>query len=335
MREMKRPREPAEPPDAAPGPTAGRAASRVMTTAAGTHQQAFGPTEWALLAVPALVWGLSFFFIAVAVDDVSPGIVAFGRILFGALALAAFPAARRPMPREEWRRLAFLAVTWMAVPFTCFSIAEQWIDSSLAGMLNGAVPLSTAAMAAVVFRRPPTGRQLGGLLLGFAGVVLVLAPALDADAAGNALGVGLVLLAVACYGMATNVSVPVQQTYGPLAVTFRSQLVALALTAPYALAGVPSSHFTPEAVGSLVVLGALGTGVAFVALGLLLARVGATRGTVGVYFTPLVAVAAGVIFLDEQVAVLSLAGVVLVLAGAWLVSRAERAPAVHLTARDG
>jgi len=96
------------------------------------------------------------------------------------------------------------------------------------------------------------------------------------------------------------------------------------MTAPFALSGIGDSTFDGDALAAVVALGALGTGVAFVTLGALLARVGAARGSAAAYLAPVVAVVAGVVFRDEQVVALSLAGMVLVAAGAFLTSRAER-----------
>lgn len=300
----------------------------MLSTTEGTrHEHAFGAVEWGLFAVPPLIWGCSFLFIAVAIEDFAPSVVTAGRVCFGALAIGVLPSARPGIARADWPRVLFLSATWMAIPFACFSVAEQWIDSSLAGMLNGAMPLTTAAVATAMLRRLPGPRQFLGLVVGFAGVTVVMLPALDDDASSSTSGVLLVLLAVVCYGFAANVSVPLQQRYGPVPVLFRSQLGALAMTAPFALSGIGDSTFDGGALAAVVALGALGTGVAFVTLGALLARVGAARGSVAVYLVPVVAVVAGVVFRDEQVAALSLVGMALVAAGAFLTSRAERRPA--------
>jgi drug/metabolite transporter (DMT)-like permease len=297
--------------------------ARVLSTVEGTHEaHAFGPTDWVLFAVPPLIWGCSFLLIAVGIDHFAPSVVTAARIGFGALALGFVPASRKRVPAQEWPRILFVSATWMAIPFSCFSIAEQWISSSLAGMLNGAMPLFAALVATAMLRRAPSRLQIAGLVVGFGGVVLVMWPALDDGGSSSISGVLLVLVAVFCYGLATNVSVPLQQKYGSLAVTFRSQLGALVMTVPFALFGLGGSSFSWTSLAAVAALGAFGTGLAFVALGALLGRVGAARASVAVYFVPVVAVLAGVIFRDEHVAALSLAGMVLVVAGAAITGRA-------------
>jgi drug/metabolite transporter (DMT)-like permease len=275
-----------------------------------------------LVVIPATIWGTSFLLIAIALDDLEPGVIAFGRIAAGAAAIGVLPAARPRVARADWRRLWLLAFFWMAFPFMLFPLAEQHIDSSLAGMLNGAVPLFTAIVATVLLRRLPGPRQVAGLLIGFVGVVGVMWPAIDGDA--SPLGACLVLVAAASYGIGINLVVPVQQRYGSIPVLFRSQLCALVLTAPFAFAGAPGSDFAWQGVTSVLLLGAGATALAYVALITLTGRAGATRASIAVYFTPLVAIAVGVAFRDEHVAGASIAGVLLVLLGAWLTSRAER-----------
>jgi drug/metabolite transporter (DMT)-like permease len=135
--------------------------------------------------------------------------------------------------------------------------------------------------------------------------------------------VALLLVAVVFYGLSANLAVPLQQKYGGLPVVWRAQLCALAMTAPYGLASIPASEFSWASLAAVAVLGYLGTGWAFVAMTNLMGRAGATRGTVAVYVTPVVAIFLGVTFRDETVAILALAGMALVLLGAWLTSRAE------------
>jgi drug/metabolite transporter (DMT)-like permease len=294
----------------------------LISTAQGTHQHAFGPLEWGLLAFIAGVWGSSFLLIAIGLDAFAPGLVTFLRIFFGMLGLAVVPAARAPIEREDWPKVALVGLTWMALPLSLFPIAELYVDSSVAGMINGSVPLFAAVIAAVLLKVRPGPTSSTGLLVGFAGVVLISIPSLNgADA--SVLGVVLLLVAVVLYGLSANLAVPLQQKYGGLPVMWRVQLCALAMTAPYGLASVPHSDFAWSSLLAVVVLGLLGTGWAFVAMATLMGRVGAARGSVAIYLTPVVAVGLGVVFRDETVAALALVGMVLVLVGAWLTSRAE------------
>jgi drug/metabolite transporter (DMT)-like permease len=127
---------------------------------------AFKGADWGLLAVASLGWGSSFLFMDVAVDHIRPALVAFLRLAVGVVILATIPVARRPVPRNGGRHRPARAV-WMGVPFPLFSIALQWIDSSLAGMLNAAAPLFAAVIATLISRRLPGGLQQVGLVVGF------------------------------------------------------------------------------------------------------------------------------------------------------------------------
>jgi drug/metabolite transporter (DMT)-like permease len=161
------------------------------------------------------------------------------------------------------------------------------------------------------------------LAVGFVGVVLVGLPSLTGGSA-SALGTVLVLAALLCYAFAGNVVVPLQHRYGAIGVIVRAQLVALVVSAPYALFGLGDSSFAWKPFAAVFVLGALGTGVAFVAAGTLMGRVGATRGSIIAYLIPVVALVLGVVVRDEHVAPVAVGGLVLVLVGAWLTSRAGR-----------
>jgi drug/metabolite transporter (DMT)-like permease len=289
----------------------------------GSRAHSFAAADWALIAAVALMWGSSFLFIELGLDHLRPELVAFGRVAFGALAIAVVPAAWAVVPRSEWPALVLVGVTWMAVPFLLFSVAQQSIDSSLAGMLNAATPLCTMLVAVFWFRRPPAPLQTAGLLVGAGGVVLVCWRSVE-GAHATARGVAFVLLATILYGIAFNVIARLQQRHGTLPVVLRSQLVALALLALPASLSVPESDFVASSVLAVVALGVLGTGAAFVAFATLIGRVTAPRGSVTLYFVPAVAILLGALLLDEPLALVSLLGTVLVLTGAWLTSRGAR-----------
>jgi drug/metabolite transporter (DMT)-like permease len=284
----------------------------------------FTPGDWGLLLSLALIWGSSFVFIEVGLDHLTPAQIAFLRIALGTLALALVPSARRPVDRASWPRLALLGLLWMGVPFLLFPIAQQTIDSSLAGMLNGGVPLWAALVATLVSRRLPPRGVLLGLAAGFTGIVLVSLPTLDADASsvGGAL---LIVLATVLYGVSLNLAVPLQRAHGSLAVMLRAQAVAAVFTLPFAAAGLDRATADVGAFAAVATLGVLGTGIALAMMATLAGRVGAARGSIAIYLVPIVAIVLGVLLRGEVVAPLSLVGTGFVIAGAVLTSRAQRA----------
>jgi drug/metabolite transporter (DMT)-like permease len=295
---------------------------RLLEVGSGSRSEAFGAQEWLLLSSIAVIWGSSFLFIDIGLEAFRPGVIALARVALGAVALALFPAARRAIDRQDLPRVALLGLIWMVIPLLLFPVAQQWIDSSVAGMLNGAVPLFGAAWAVLLLRRPLARAQTLGLLVGFAGVLAISWQELEGSRA-TTLGVVLVVVAVTCYGLAVNLAVPLQQRYGSLPVLLRAQLVALLLLLPFGLWSLPGSHLEWGAALAMLPLGILGTGLAFVLMTTLVGRVGGPRGAVATYFIPVVAIALGVVFLGERVAPAALLGTGLVLAGAWLTSRRE------------
>ena len=147
--------------------------------------------------------------------------------MLGAVCLACFPGTRARVERVDWPRIVLLGLTWMAVPLLLYPVAQQWVDSSTAGAINGTMPLFSAALAALLLRRLPGPAQLGGLAVGFTGVLLVtLSEATGAG--GSPLGIGLLLFSTVLYAVAFNLAVPLTQRYGSLPVLLRAQLVAVA-----------------------------------------------------------------------------------------------------------
>ncbi|HEX6261869.1 MAG TPA: DMT family transporter [Actinomycetota bacterium] len=297
--------------------------AKLIQTSHGTRSEAFGPVEWGLLASIALMWGSSFLWIAIGLEGFEPGLIAFLRVALGASFLGLMSRARRGIEREDWPRVALLGLVWVAIPFTLFPVAQQWIDSSTAGMINGAMPLFTAVVATLLLRTMPGARQLIGLAVGFAGVVLVSLPAAG-EGGSRLLGIGLVLLATILYGLAANLAVPLQQKYGALPVVWRAQLASVVAMLPYGLISIPGSSFRLSSLGAVLILGFLSTGVALVAMAVLVGRAGATRGALAIYFIPVVATILGVVFRDETVEPVVFAGIALIIAGAGLASRRER-----------
>jgi len=298
------------------------ARSSLPVTAQGTHTQAYGLAEWSLLAAIALIWGSSFLFIEIGLRSFAPGVITLARIALGTAALLLVARARRPVDREDWGRIALLGIVWFAVPLTLLPIAQQRIDSSVVGMINGSMPIFAVAWATYLLRRLPGWRQALGIAIGFAGIVLVFIPELQATA-DAALGAFIALFAIVFYGLAANLAVPLQQKYGAPAVVLRSQVVALGCVLPLGLWQLQSSTWSWESALAMVPLGILGTGLATVLMTTLAGRVGGPRASIAIYFLPIVAVVLGVNVLGESVAPIALVGIALVLMGAWIASRRE------------
>lgn len=252
----------------------------------------------------------------------APDGVTFVRIAIGFLTLALIPAARQPIARRDWGGTAVLGVIWLAFPLSMFPHAEQHVSSALTGMLNGATPLFAAAVASAVAWRPPSRAVSVGLVVGLVGAVLVALPALG-EGSTSVLGVTLILAALISYGFAINLARPLQQRNGALPVVWRALAVALALTAPLGLPAVLEARWTLDALLCLLALGALGTGVANVLVAVAAGRVGAARASATTFLIPAVALALGVMVRGERVALVSVAGGAVCLAGAWLIRRAS------------
>jgi len=284
-----------------------------------------GSTDWLLVAIPGLIWGASFLFIAEGLKATGPNGVAFVRLFIGLATLALFPAARKPVGRSEWPAIALVGVLWFAFPLSMFPLAEQRVSSALTGMLNAVVPLFTAIVASAIAGRVPERRVLVGLAVGLAGAGLVAWPTIH-EGRSSVVGVLLILAAVVSYGFALNVARPLQQRHGALPVILRAQIVAVVLTAPLGVPEVLAGHWTLAPFFSLLMLGAFGTGVAFVSLATAAGRVGATRASSAAFLIPPVALLLGVLVRGEYVAPLSIAGSVVCVAGAWFMRRAQAGP---------
>ena len=280
------------------------------------------PADWSVLLTLSLIWGGSFLFMAIGLESFEPGLVTLLRVGFGALTLLFIPAARRPVPRAAWGRVALLGFTWMAFPLTLFPIAQQWIDSSVAGMLNSGMPLMTLLLAWLVFNTPTGPRRLFGVLVGLVGILLISLP--EVQAAGtNAAGVVLVLIAVMSYGVAANIAGPLQRAYGSLPVISRALAFAAVLCIPFGLVDGAQSSFSWGSLAACAAVGIGGTGVAYALAGLLTGRIGAVRFSVVTYVIPVVSIVLGVVFRDETVSAWAIAGTVVVLSGAFLSSRVD------------
>jgi drug/metabolite transporter (DMT)-like permease len=280
------------------------------------------PADWLRIALPGLIWGTSFLFIAEGLEAVGPNGVTFLRLVIGFATLACFPGAWKSIPKSDWGWVAAVGLVWMAFPLSMFPYAEQRVSSAITGMLNGGVPLTTAIVAAFLARKFPAKGILAGLAVGLFGVVLVALPALG-EGKNSVDGVLMILAAVIGYGVALNIARPLQVKYGSIPVIWRAQAVAVLLTAPLGIGEVAQAHWSLWPLLALVGLGVGGTAIAFILMTGNAGKFGATRASATTFLMPPVALLLGVIVRDEKVALLSILGGAICILGAWVMARAQ------------
>lgn len=212
---------------------------------------------------------------------------------------------------------AFAAVE-LAIPFPLIAFGQQWVSSSLTAILIATVPLTVAVLALRFDASERVDRtRFGGLLVGLAGVVLLL----GIDVAGSAdelIGSAAILVAVVGYAAGPLIvkrALADVEPLGPVAVALGVSTVMLA---PFAVVDAPATMPEAGALWSVAALGVFCTGVALIADFILIAEVGASRATVITYVNPIVAVALGVTLLGESLTFAAVAGLLLILAGSSL-----------------
>jgi len=283
----------------------------------------FGLVEWLLSLGMALTWGSSFILIDIIIRYAPTTFVPFGRSFFGMIALFFVPGSRHHIAREHRTRLWVLGLIWMALPFFFFPIAERTVASSIAGMMNGALPVVVIVVTSIWIRSKPSLQRIVAIMIGFLGIVLIAVPSINEGSSADTKGVAYLLAALLCYAVALNIARPLQAIYSPATLMLRVVSISTVLTAPLGLIALRSTRFSFALLGSTVILGALGSGFAFLLFGTLLKRTGTVRAMIPTYFTPIVGTFLGVLFNDEKVLALSLIGMLIVILGAWLTSRPE------------
>lgn len=277
---------------------------------------------WLLLVLPGLIWGASFLFIAEGLRSVGPNGITFMRILVGFLTLALFPAARRPVARKAWGNMAWLGVLWFAFPLSMFPFAEQRVSSAMTGMLNGANPLFATLVACLIARKAPSRGVTLGLLVGLGGTVLIGLPAAK-EGSSSLFGISLIMVAMVSYGIALSLARSLQQQYGAVPVIWRAQLVGLVLTAPLGLPELLAAKWELGPLLSLLALGVGGTAIANILMAAAAGKFGAARASGSTFLIPVVALVLGVVVRHEHVLLVSIAGCLVCIAGAWIMKRAS------------
>jgi drug/metabolite transporter (DMT)-like permease len=283
------------------------------------------PATWlpAFVALAA-IWGSSFLFIKVGVRELHPVYLALVRSAAGAATLVAVLLIMRTrLPRDArlWGHLAIIALVGNVIPFTLFGYGEQRISSVLAGIWNGTTPLFVLVVAMVLLpEERPTRVRIAGLLLGFAGVLVLLGVW---RGVGGAELVGQLLCAAAAagYGIALPYTRRVlnARTHPGVAIAASQVLLAtaqLAILAPL-IAGRPPSpaSLSADVIASALALGALGTGIGFWLYYRLIRVAGATTTSTVTYVLPVFSTLLGILVLGEELHWYEPVGALVVLAG--------------------
>jgi drug/metabolite transporter (DMT)-like permease len=286
---------------------------------------------WVLFSLMAVIWGVPYLMIKVAVEGVSNPVLVFARTAVGAAVLLplALRGGRIAELRRHWFPLSAFAVIEIVIPWWLLADAEREITSSMTGLLIAASPIITVAVA----RLTGAGERLGmvrwiGLGVGLAGVAVLAAPELTG---GSPWAIAEVLLVAVCYATAPQIAARKLQDVPALPMT------AVCLTGAALVYTVPAIMTWPTTMPTVPVLAALAglavicTALAFIVFFALIREVGTSRALVFTYVCPAVAVTAGVALLGEPLTVSIIISFALILGGSVLatVRHGGRKPAVE------
>lgn len=287
---------------------------------------------WILFGAMSVIWGVPYLLIKVAVDGVSAPVVVFSRTALAAVVLVPIAIRRgvlRPALRR-WRPLLAFTTLEMAGPWLLLTDAERHMPSSLAGLLVAVVPL-VAAVASLVLgdRTVLAPSRLAGLAAGVVGVGFVVGFGADGVTAWPVVEV---LLVVVGYAIAPFIAAHALAGVPTLGVVAASLAIVALGYLPVAVLTRPDGVPPADSLWALLGLAVICTALAFVVFLALIAEVGPVRATLFTFVNPAIAVALGVIVLDEQITAGLVLGFPVVLAGCWLAARPARTPAESLVA---
>jgi|SRR4051794_13519303 len=276
--------------------------------------------SWLMMGAAASVWGASYMFIKVALDDFSEAGIVCIRTALGAVVLLTLAArwnALAPLRgRAQW--IVVLALVQVVVPFLLITYGEDRVDSQLAGILVSSAPIFTALLA-IAFDHAERSQGWGavGIVVGMLGVVLLFG--VDLSGSGDQLVGGLMVLGAGlCYAAGAMLLKHKLPGAPPVGVAATEMAVAALVTAPLFATSLPDHAPGLKAVASLVALGAAGTGIAFLWFYTLIAEEGPARASIIAYIAPGFSVVYGVVLLSEPFSLAAVGGLALILAGSWL-----------------
>jgi len=285
-----------------------------------------------MLTLLALIWGASFMLIKIADRQLTPATLILGRLGSAALLLAVIamvrlgPRATFAEIRRKWQWLVVIGLVNTAVPFWLLSWGEKRLDSGLASIIQGAVPIFNALLAFAFFREERVGGlKLVGLFIGFVGVALLV----GAQPQGKLLAALAVVAMALCYAIGTLLAGRYLRGTPPLVVALASTAVSTIAVLPAGVIQAPAEMWHGETIAAILVLGFVGTAIAYLLFFALIQRAGANYATLVTYLVPPVALAYGAIFLGESFGVTAFAALALILAGVALATGSVRLVALR------
>jgi drug/metabolite transporter (DMT)-like permease len=301
------------------------------------------PTHLAALIALSIIWGSAFMLVEVVLDDVPPLTIVAGRLSIAFLCLAVvlpLTGRRLRLDRRSLRAYAFLGIVNNVIPFSSLTWGQQHIDSSLAAILTASMPLSTVILAHFWIKERLTVDRAGGVLIGFAGVFVLIGADLREITSSSTLGQLAVVGGVLGYSVGTVFArTYLQDADG--AVTAAGQMLAGALVAvplAFAVDRPFDLSLSGKTVLAWITLGAVSSAVAYLIFFWLIRHITATQASMVSYLIPITAVFLGALVLDERLGANSFLGLALIIAGVWVVNgggrwlimrvRSERLPAV-------
>jgi drug/metabolite transporter (DMT)-like permease len=271
---------------------------------------------WMLFIALSVCWGIPYLFIRVAVADLDPLIVAFGRTAIGGLLLVPLAIRKRAFRPllPHWRILLIYTAVEIIGPWVLLGHAETRLNSSTTGLIIAVVPIVAAIILTVMGLDRLDARRIAGLVIGLAGVGLLVGLDVRLD---DLAAIGQLLLVVLGYAIGPIIISRRLADLPSLGVVTVSLLIAAAAYAPFTPLVWPD-HWTAPAVGSVVVLAVICTATAFLVMFALIAEAGPARMTLITYVNPAVAILLGAIVLGEPLTIGLAIGFPLVILGSVL-----------------
>jgi drug/metabolite transporter (DMT)-like permease len=282
---------------------------------------------WATFATLCAIWGVPYFFIKLALHDLSPVCVAWGRITLAAIVLVPIAWRRGALQRAFAHKIAVstFAVAELVVPFSLIAMGEQWLSSSLTGILIATVPLSVVVIAPLFGVKERIGAlRIAGLAIGFCGVIAIVG--LDTGH-GPMLwaGVACIMVSVAGYAIGPLVVERYLSDVDELGAVAASLVVASIVLLPLAVLSAPSQMPSALSLTAVAVLGVVCTALALFLYFFLINEAGAARASVVAYINPAVAAVIGVVVLHEPFGIGTGVGLAMILFGSWLATGKSQA----------